>query len=296
MAWVEFHYDVVQNRKTDKLASALKIPKVCAVGILAGLWSWAIEYAPDGDLTEYSASTIASAVCWDKGAGKLMDALKACGYLDVTEDDGIVIHDWIEYGGRLNEQREQTRERVARHRKKGKCNDDVTQNVTPQKRYCNGNVTLYSNSNNNSNNNSNKQSSSSSCLLPTSTEQGRDDDDAEDEDVKEAMQVFAENMSNAYVTAASANGINDWCSIAGPELVIAAIRHAAKQGKKPWSYVETIIRNWHELGLKTAADVEAYLASREQQKANVKPDKLAKEKGYSQRDNAAELNALFTAL
>ena len=121
MAWVKFHYDVLQNRKTNKLAAELKLHPYAAAGILASLWGWAAEYALDGDLTDYKPSSIARAVAWNKPPRLLMDALIASGYIDVR-DGRIYIHDWDEHTGKLQEQRKMTRERVAKHREKVKCN------------------------------------------------------------------------------------------------------------------------------------------------------------------------------
>lgn len=276
MAWVKFHYDVLQNRKTNKLAAELKLHPYAAAGILASLWGWAAEYALDGDLTDYKPSSIARAVAWNKPPRLLMDALVASGYIDVR-DGRIYIHDWDEHTGKLQEQRKMTRERVAKHREKAKCN--ALHNAE-----CNSDVT--------------KQSKSKSKNI-YDTPYGRvinSTDDETEEGKKEACKMFAENMTEAYVTPASVSGIADWCDMIGTDLVKLAIEVAAKRGKKPFGYVETIMREWSELGLKTKDDVAAHLESKAKKAAqNFGSDKLAKEKTYSQRVYG-DLSGLFEEL
>jgi DnaD/phage-associated family protein len=108
--------------------------------------------------------------------------------------------------------------------------------------------------------------------------------------------MFAENMSEAYVTPAAVSGISDWCDLLGTDLVKLAIEQSAKRGKKPFSYVEAILREWSELGLKTKDDVTAHLESKAKKTAqNFGSDKLAKEKAYSQR-SYGDLSGLFEEL
>ena len=69
-----------------------------------------------------------------------------------------------------------------------------------------------------------------------------------------------------------------------------------RTAKKPFGYVETIMREWSELGLKTKDDVAAHLESKAKKTAqNFGSDKLAKEKTYSQRVYG-DLSGLFEEL
>lgn len=278
MAWVKFHYDVVQNRKTDRLATELKLQPYAAVGILASLWSWATEYAIDGDLTEYRDAAIARAVYWNRNAGILVSSLIKCGFID-EEAGRRKIHDWDEHTGKLQEQRKMTRERVTRHREKAKCNalHDAD---------CNSDVTKQSKS---------KSKSKNIYDTPFGRVINSADDDGES-GKKEVCKMFAENMTEAYVTPAAVSGISDWCDLLGTDLVKLAIEQSAKRGKKPFSYVEAILREWSELGLKTKEDVTAHLESKAKKTVqNFGSDKLAKEKAYSQRPYG-DLSGLFEEL
>ena len=138
--WIQVYSNLPQHRKTSRLAEELKLssaavdPNMVAVGILIGLWTWAIQNAYDGDLSECSARTIANACQWKKKPETLVAALQKTGWLDAD----MRLHDWEEYAVLLIDQEEsrkqKTRERVSRYRNKKSAAGNVTQSVT-------GNVT-----------------------------------------------------------------------------------------------------------------------------------------------------------
>lgn len=45
-----------------------------------------------------------------------MEAMKSAGFLDITEDGTLEIHDWYEYAGKLIDQREAEKQRSRRRR------------------------------------------------------------------------------------------------------------------------------------------------------------------------------------
>lgn len=138
--WIQVYSNLPQHKKTSRLAEELKIssavvdPNMVAVGILIGLWTWAIQNAYDGDLSECSARTIANACQWKKKPETLVTALKKTGWLDAD----MRLHDWEEYAVLLIDQEEnrkaKTRDRVNRYRSKKAASCNVTKSVT-------GNVT-----------------------------------------------------------------------------------------------------------------------------------------------------------
>lgn len=73
------------------------MPIYAAVGVLSLLWLWALNVAPDGDLSKFKPAYIARAVQWDGDAEKLFSALKTSGFLDGDSS----IHNWEKYGGKL---------------------------------------------------------------------------------------------------------------------------------------------------------------------------------------------------
>ena len=102
MAWIESHQELKDHPKTRKLARHLGITVPAAIGHLHCLWWWALEYAQDGDLSEYDAEDIAEAAMWDGESATFTDALVKAGFIDSADDtDARTIHDWMEYAGRL---------------------------------------------------------------------------------------------------------------------------------------------------------------------------------------------------
>lgn len=101
MAWIRIEQSLVQNRKLYSLRSALRIDTAKAVGTLALLWLWAIDNARGGSLGRISDRQLAE-ICQfsPRRAAELRDALVSSGFLDPAGDD-LVIHDWDDFGGRL---------------------------------------------------------------------------------------------------------------------------------------------------------------------------------------------------
>jgi hypothetical protein len=157
MAWIEAHQALSRHGKTVSLASRLGVPRAQAIGHLMELWWWAMDSCGrDGLLARYSAEAIARGAGWDisyhQGATEddsFLDfarALYDCGWIDFNGEfpphdhipigGGAKIHDWAQYSGRFFDGedrkaivREQTRERVQRHRNaeversgNGQCN------------------------------------------------------------------------------------------------------------------------------------------------------------------------------
>lgn len=110
MAWIESHQEVGRHPKTKKLARLLGVSLPAAVGHLHYLWWWALDFAQDGLLNKYDAGDIKDAMLWDGDENKLVDALITSGYIDDTEE-GLQLHDWGEYAGKLLERRAKDRER-----------------------------------------------------------------------------------------------------------------------------------------------------------------------------------------
>lgn len=110
MAWIESHQEVGRHPKTKKLARLLGVSLPAVVGHLHYLWWWALDFAQDGVLDKYDAEDIADAMQWEGDADQLVEALLSSGYIDDT-DDGLVVHDWAEYAGKLLERRAKDRAR-----------------------------------------------------------------------------------------------------------------------------------------------------------------------------------------
>lgn len=119
--WIESHQSLRNHPKIKKAARIAGVNEFEMIGRLHCLWWWALDYAPDGDLTNYSDDDIEAAVDWQGESGLFARALIDCGFnghgglIDVTQGSRE-IHDWHEYGGRLLEKREANKERMKERR------------------------------------------------------------------------------------------------------------------------------------------------------------------------------------
>lgn len=107
MAWIELHQTLPRHPKLIRLASRLRIPRAQAAGHLTFLWLWALDYAPGGSLAEFGPTEISTAADFPGDAEDFAGALLETGWLD----EGLRIHDWDEYAGRLIAMREGNRQR-----------------------------------------------------------------------------------------------------------------------------------------------------------------------------------------
>ena len=117
MAWIESHQELKDHPKTRKLARQLGITVPAAIGHLHCLWWWALEYAQDGDLSEYDAEEIGYAGMWEGDADQFISALCQSGFLDEAGNPGDYgLHDWTDYAGRLIDLRAFRSQRNKLHR------------------------------------------------------------------------------------------------------------------------------------------------------------------------------------
>jgi hypothetical protein len=107
MAWTEAHQALGRHPKLLKLAGMLRVHRAQALGHLQYLWWWALDYAPTGDVSALTPAEISAASEWQGEPSLFQKSLKACGWLD---EDGM-IHDWMQYAGRLVEARRMDAER-----------------------------------------------------------------------------------------------------------------------------------------------------------------------------------------
>ena len=102
MAWLRQEAASRSHPKILKLAKLLEIDEAHALGLITSLWCWALEYAKDGDLSEFDYDVIERGARWSGADGELVKNALLVGLLD---DDGVVIaiHDWFEYQGSYKE-------------------------------------------------------------------------------------------------------------------------------------------------------------------------------------------------
>ncbi|MBW7453864.1 hypothetical protein ACFOLF_12365 [Paenibacillus sepulcri] len=111
MAWIELHQSLWTHRKTVILSAYLDINETYAAAHLARFWTWALDNAQDGDLTGLPDKVIAFGAGWLGDANVFVTSLIDSGWLD-DSGDGLIIHDWDDYAGRLIEKRVANKERM----------------------------------------------------------------------------------------------------------------------------------------------------------------------------------------
>ena len=83
------------HSKTRRLAKTLDVPQSHAVGLLECLWHWAAQERPAGDIGRCDDELIADMLYWpEEDAGRLIEALVRCKWLDERRDSRLIIHDW----------------------------------------------------------------------------------------------------------------------------------------------------------------------------------------------------------
>ncbi|MCA1781891.1 MAG: hypothetical protein LC679_06865 [Intrasporangiaceae bacterium] len=101
MAWVPSHQELRDHPKVKRAARKAGVPVVQMFGHLHALWWWALDHAPDGDVSRFDDEDIADAAMWEGDPSTLVKALIECGPGDTHGflEDGGLLHDWDEYGG-----------------------------------------------------------------------------------------------------------------------------------------------------------------------------------------------------
>lgn len=132
MPWIESHQSLGQHPKTIEFARLLGVSVPTAIGHLHLLWWWALDFAPEGKLGVNSellgvksgvtpelpprgvkapAEVVRRTCMYHGKAERLWRALIESGFLDETPD-GVEIHDWYDYAGRLIDKRVANRQRM----------------------------------------------------------------------------------------------------------------------------------------------------------------------------------------
>lgn len=106
MIWLPIHTDLPRHLKMTRLTKALNVKRAQAVGHMVMLWLWALESAPNGNLSEFTDEEIAAAAGWNgKDKHGFVSRLIGAGFLD----SDYRIHNWDDYAGALLLRRENDR-------------------------------------------------------------------------------------------------------------------------------------------------------------------------------------------
>jgi hypothetical protein len=119
VAWIESHQALLSHRKTIRLARLLKIHKLTAIGLLHAIWWWCVDNAPDGFVSNSDLDGLSDGALWEGKPAVLIGALEDSRFVERLED-GVQMHDWMDYAGKLIERRTADRDRLREHRAKVK--------------------------------------------------------------------------------------------------------------------------------------------------------------------------------
>ena len=118
MVWIPAHQELGEHPKTKRAAKRLEVSRPTMVGHLVFLWWWAMDYAQDGDLSNYGNDEVADAAGWQGDPDVFVAALSDVGFIDSDElGQHYSLHDWDEYGGKLIERRREDAERKRKGRR-----------------------------------------------------------------------------------------------------------------------------------------------------------------------------------
>ena len=139
MAWIESHQELGRHPKARRMARQLNISRPAVVGHLHYLWWWAMDFAQDGDVTDFDGEEIAEAALWDGEPCDFFSALTECGFVDRVQcpvnGEMYILHDWESYAGKLVAHRKANanKQKAWRERQKSDITDTtpgVISNVT----------------------------------------------------------------------------------------------------------------------------------------------------------------------
>lgn len=119
MLWIKSYVATDRDPKTGKFCRRTGMDRPTAVGALHMFWWWAVDWAPDGDISEIEPEDIADAMHFKGDPLELISALNEAGYIEETES-GRGIVNWMEIGGKIIQNREKDAARKAEKREEEK--------------------------------------------------------------------------------------------------------------------------------------------------------------------------------
>ncbi|AYB47988.1 DnaD domain protein [Paenibacillus lautus] len=216
------------------------------IGHLHMLWWWALEYAPDGELSKFEHDDIADAVQWDGDPDMLIQMLIDAKFVDQVGNE-LSIHDWFEYGGRLFDKREKNNERKKRSREKLKrlkeSHDDVTRDTSVNDDSVTGLQDIHNIHNKTEHNQHNITEQQPTEPNPIDTVGS-----SRPEFDMNPYRMF-ENEGFGTISSVIKDQIDDLVNDYGSRWVCEAMKKSVVSGKRKISYVKGILKNWKAEGI-----------------------------------------------
>ncbi len=241
MAWIELQQSIVTHKKTRRLARALGlgvpagIPQT--VGHLCLFWLWCVDGTKDGSLTDLDAQDIADAAGWAGDAEAFTEAMIAAEFID-RQEDGLRIHDWDDYIGRLMEQRKDAREkeRLRKQKYRQRKREQAAETETPE----------------------------------AASQMERDGYDPE---WLKVVRAYEENIGMIPM-GTSCEILQSFVDDLTADVVVKAIIVTNKaQAANPWKYLKAVLDKWADMHITTAEQAEAYCTDLERRLKQAKRQK-----------------------
>jgi len=88
---------VPEHPKFARLKKELGLPKCHALGLLEALWHFTGKFAPRGNVGRFTDAEIEAWVEWEGKPGAAVAGLIAAGWLDMSTEHRLVVHDWHDH-------------------------------------------------------------------------------------------------------------------------------------------------------------------------------------------------------
>lgn len=117
MAWLKVDQTLVGHRKVLLGSQLASMDEHKFMGHLLRFWLWSLDHADDkGMLPGLTLDVLGQQAGLSKRQGKaFIETLIDAGFLDVI-GHRLMLHDWGDYAGRLNERRTKEKQRIANKR------------------------------------------------------------------------------------------------------------------------------------------------------------------------------------
>lgn len=119
--WIRVDVALCRHPKLQRFSKAMGMSRHEGLGVLVDLWTWAVEYSDNGDLSRYTCDELVMALNLQPASAliehDLLEALEVSGFVD-RDNDRVQLHDWDMYQGQLEAQREANKQRQRRYRER----------------------------------------------------------------------------------------------------------------------------------------------------------------------------------
>jgi hypothetical protein len=119
--WIRLYTSWPRHRKTILLRSALGTAEP-----ILGLWCWASENAPDGDLSQFPREELEYQSGWRGEPGKAFSAMVNAGFIDII-DNKPMLHEWEDGAGAGVASLQKTRDRMREIMRTRRANGNVSE-------------------------------------------------------------------------------------------------------------------------------------------------------------------------